>query len=1611
MRKKHFLPRFLFLSLLAVLLSFSASAQKHHEHRHNHGGKPHPVNKELKEYLKTIPLDGDSLKGFDIKYVMERAAKRGVTKEELSRYIELRKKRYIQIKYGLDEETLFNQKANNPPPVPMAACTNMGFESGDISGWTLNSGFNSNSVTQAGCCPTSGGQSSITTGAATDGCGGFATVAPGGGSNSLMIGDGTGTGAYVNQLSQTFQTSSSNQILTVQYAVVLQDGGHTPVDQPYFNMQITDGSGNLLPCGEFDVIAGSGGQAGWQNSTGCSTTSYLTWQTVSFDLSSIPVGGNVTVSFTCGDCAQGGHFGYAYVDAFCGTTAIASLNPCSGGAQTMCAPAGMASYDWDGPPGSGINNVNSQCITSATVGNYSCTTTQAGGCPIPVMTYSLNNTPGAIAAFSSTPMPCSLSMNFTDQTNMNGSSVQSYHWDFGEAALTTDTSNLQNPTYLFSAAGTYTVTLSTTSPGGCVSTATASINVAAAPTAAFTAPADVCDGTPVVFVNNSTTPAGTTITNTDWDFTNDGIVDNTTSAPTFTYPGPGTYTAELTITNSGGCSNTVTVPIVVHANPVPSFATTSPCEGTATIFTDGSTIAAPSTISQWQWDFTNDGIIDNTTQSPSFTFPAAGTYTSGLTAVGEAPANCTATFTLQVTVSPQPVAAFTAPADICDLTAVNFTNTSTAGTGGTITSYAWDFTNDGATDNTTASPSFTYPSSGTYIAELTVISNGGCSSVVTNTIVVHPIPVPDFSAVSVCQGLATTFTNNSTIAAPGSVSLWEWDFTNDGTVDNTTQSPTFIFPAAGNFITELNVTGEAPSLCAASFTLQVTVHPNPVANFSMPAVCQGTGTQFTNLSSVAAPDNIFSNTWNFGDGNASALVSPVNTYSACGTYNAVLTVITNNGCNATFNSNVLVNCPPAAAFSSTSVCLNSPTLFTDNSVISNSTITQWSWDFNGDGTTDNLTQNPSNNYLSDGTFQVELIVTGANGCTDTITNPVTVFPNPQVAFTAVNACDGFATGFTNLTTINAPDNIATWAWDFDSNGSTESAIVSPTYIFPGGANTYNVTLTATSNNNCVANATVPVTVYPNPVASFVSTTVCLGNQTTFTDGSSVTGAGNTIAQWAWDFDISGTVEDITQNPSYPFSTFGVQNVELTVTTNNGCRDSVTIPVNVNPNPVANFSVTSVCFGLANSFSDLSSVNPFNASAITGWSWDFTNDGAADNVTANPTNIYASAGTVNASLVVTTNNGCTGTVTLPVTVYPLPVAAFGSDPNCVNAPVQFTDFSTVAAPSTISAWNWDLTGDGITDSGVQNPSQSYVAAGALNITLIVTTNNGCMDTVTGPSAVNPLPVVAFSGDDLSGCPVHCVNFTDASVIASGNIVQWTWDFGDATTASTQNANHCFDNTDPLNSALFTVSLSVVSDSGCAGSLVKTNYITVFPEPVASFSYGPTSPEPNVANPIVDFFDLSVGADSWSWDFGDVFNPAGSVSTLQNPSYNYNHMEAYLYNVQLAVANTYGCVDTIVQPIYIEPEFTFYCPNAFTPNEDFINDGFRGYGIGIRTYKMWIYDRWGNMIFTADELTKTWDGKVQGKSDNLVQIDTYVWKVKLTDVFGRKHDYIGHVSVVR
>ena len=198
---------------------------------------------------------------------------------------------------------------------------------------------------------------------------------------------------------------------------------------------------------------------------------------------------------------------------------------------------------------------------------------------------------------------------------------------------------------------------------------------------------------------------------------------------------------------------------------------------------------------------------------------------------------------------------------------------------------------------------------------------------------------------------------------------------------------------------------------------------------------------------------------------------------------------------------------------------------------------------------------------------------------------------------------------------------------------------------------------------------------------------------------------------------------------------------------------------------------------------------------------------------------------------------------------------------------------------------------------------------------------------------------------------------------------------------------------------------MDNNGCTNSQLFPSYVNVYPNPVADFSM---SPQPTtVFNRLISFTDLSTGGNAWSWNFGD---PLPTTSTTENPQFTY--LDSGTYVVTQWVITQFGCRDSISKTVRIDPEFTFYMPNAFTPNGNGLNDTFgpKGEMLDPNNFKFWIFDRWGNMIFYSESINHGWDGHANDGND-IAQQDVYVWKIATKDLNGNTQTYVGHVTLIK
>lgn len=918
-----------------------------------------------------------------------------------------------------------------------------------------------------------------------------------------------------------------------------------------------------------------------------------------------------------------------------------------------------------------------------------------------------------------------------------------------------------------------------------------------------------------------------------------------------------------------------------------------------------------------------------------------------------------------------PVSNFTgSPLSGCSPLIVIFQDLST----GSPTLWSWSFGNGNT--STIQNPTATYFTPGTYTVILTTTNASGTNTLTrTSYITVYDNPTVNFSSnvTSGCFPLRVQFTDGSTPGIGNTNVSWEWDFGNGTT--STLQNPLATYNTAGTFNVTLKVTNDKGCIRTLSRPNYIAVTTGVVASFTnpQPTVCAAPASiSFTNTST--GPPTL-SYQWDFGDGSPiSTVMNPVHIYNASGTFTATLITTSSAGCEDTARSVPIIVGGYNPSFTSpATVCINLAASFVNTSspLPINST-----WNF-GDGSPIGTGLNVTHTYTVAGPYTVWMY-NNNGGCVDSVSQLITVAPDPVADFTApfTSRCEPPLTvNFQDLSTGGAVG----WQWDFGDGNTSTAQNPTHTYIAYGN---FTVTLIATNASGC--NDTITRTSYirvqraaitiPNlPARGCIPFTISPTPIITSVDA---------ITSYEWDFG-DGSPASFLPNPTHTYLLQGTYTVRLIITTSTGCRDTLLIPAAVRTGsiPIADFSaipLPNVCATESVQFTDLST-----PATVDEWQWDF-GDGATAFV-RNPLHNYNDTGYFTIRLIAM-NNGCPDTVTKIDYMYVLPpIARFTYTPNCGNrVNFTFTDNSIINPMILPVSWQWDF-GDA-TSSTLQNPVHNFPGLGIYTVRLIVN-NGGCADTTYQTiNAVDETP--DFTADQTTTCKIATIIFNAAN-LNFANITSYTWDFGDATppvSVVTPAVSHIYNN-----AGTYTVRLITTDLNGCSDTITKANYIRIN-GPIAGFTATNTG---GCAGNLITTFNNTSTPDgvnaitNWQWDFGD-----GIIQNFTAPPFIHTYNATGVFSVKLVITDAAGCRDSITVNNFINatdpvPDFisvdTLTCPaatvsftNTSTPagvtNTWYFGDGGTSlltsptynYAVtGIYDVKLVIQDAFGCM----DSITKT------------------------------------------
>jgi len=678
--------------------------------------------------------------------------------------------------------------------------------------------------------------------------------------------------------------------------------------------------------------------------------------------------------------------------------------------------------------------------------------------------------------------------------------------------------------------------------------------------------------------------------------------------------------------------------------------------------------------------------------------------------------------------------------------------------------------------------------------------------------------------------------------------------------------------------------------------------------------CRPLIVHFSNQTTGASANAVYQ--WDFGNGNTASLASPEAVYVDEGSYTVTLTV--KDGANsATATHTVTVYQPPTVDFSASpgSVCLSSPLNFSSFSTAGSGSISIYLWDF-GDGVVQQGNEHQSHIYQHAGDATVSLTVTNSNGCSNILTKPglVKILPQVTAAFTTDKKVLCNVSDPVQFTNTSTGTGALSYLWDF-GDGHT-STLADPSYSF-SQKGTYSVKLTATSPDGCAA--TVTQADYLN-VANYktdfdLPATGCQGASLALSDKST---PGPDSRVWELVGGTTGTAPAFDANFPNP----GVYTVKLTDAFG-ACTQTLSKQITIGVAPALtdfDVDVQGKCGAPATvNFTD-------HTPGATAWDWNFNYD-PSDHF---PTIVHQGPSVSNqfytdyrvytVQLTVTGANGCSASMTKPVSVKP-PVV-YIDEPNGVaesscNAPITKT--YEIQHPELLQSWTWDF-GDGTTSTAL-SPTHTFSAIGQYSIVLKYVNKDGCTGVSNALYTIVARPLnLDFTIPSTTVCANTNLLFESPSLYASDYI--WSsWEFGDGSISSFY-PQHVY--TTP---GVYTVTLHA-ENAACQTTVVKTGYITVLP-PVGAYT-GFSNTCDGERDVVTFHFTPGDASTSLLWDFGDG-NTARTDGTISQVTHTYADNGVYFMSVTggNAACNISGADQVDIfkkQHPVLSADLTSVCPDG-------------------------------------------------------------------------------------
>lgn len=760
------------------------------------------------------------------------------------------------------------------------------------------------------------------------------------------------------------------------------------------------------------------------------------------------------------------------------------------------------------------------------------------------------------------------------------------------------------------------------------------------------------------------------------------------------------------------------------------------------------------------------------------------------------------------------------------------------------------------------------------------------------------------------------------------------------------------------------------------------------------------------------------------------------------------------GCTSTASTLVQVVRPPKAFFFKASGCVNDELLIRDSITQFDADVDSLYWDF-GDGTFSINGFGLSHSYLAEGKYPVRLFIRDTNNCTDEFIDSMQILGLPQVTLKDTFACAGDSIVLVPSATISSGNISSDFEWfvgmnyfsaptltiskpngdslniivkglsvEGCSNNDTALLIFHPPPIpelqnegvclgdvlhlkasadsFGFALNSFNwdlgngqsysgrngsVAYSDTGNyqlkleilneKGCSGKDSAIIRVYDIPIAQFKLNNICMGDSLPLINESRVSIGSIVDVFWLLDGQVS-TADSFWNVPADT----GMYTVKLRVRSEYNCADSIEENFRVHALPKPDISTNDVCLGETIRFTDL-----LNPSSTIFRKWMLSGDSVGNN------SIYefetASAGMINIKLINRDVNGCEAEDSFSAKVYALPRPDFDVTNPCEDHVVLLTEQSIAGSGSITSSVLKEV--NGRTWNSPFPDTLRFNNTGPHQLVLQVVNSFGCKDSISKQISTYPKPKLGILADTF--CEKTEAQLNATADYYRNNNHRFDWMLGDGQTFENQKSIRLSFN----NYGSMLIQLSLIYPDGCSYKYDST--IQVHPLPIAGFRINPE--RVNIVNPAIQLWDESTGASNWLYFMGD-----GGVSN--DASFIYEYADSGTYLILQQVRSEFGCFDTAQRTLMVDFYNTRYMPDAFSPNDDGLNDRFAPVGRGIHSYRMRIYNRWGELIFDTENGQASWDGTYKGAK---VPPGLYAYQVTLFDHKLRETHISGSLTLIR